>query len=94
MTHIRKYRFPIKYRHPDALRNTAWAIAIMLAVYGLWYSVTSVRAGYLLVSEAEARIAKAEADKQELLAVLNGKLAMVGYAGKYAVIERVVWEVR
>lgn len=94
MTHIHKYRLPIRHRHPNALRHVAWAVVILLAVYGLWWSVTSARAHYLLVSEAEARIAKAEADTQELVEVLNGRLAMVEYAGKYAVVEQVIWEVR
>lgn len=94
MTHIHKFRLPIKYRHPNALRRAVYTILTLLAVYGLWWSVTAARAGYQLVTEAEARIAKVEADKQELLAVLNGKLAMVEYAGEYAVIERVVWEVK
>lgn len=94
MTHIHKFRLPIRYRHPNALRNLVWAVAIGLAAYGLWYSITEARRGYLLVTEAEARIAQAEAGKAELLAVLNGEVAMVDYAGKYAVIERVLWEVR
>lgn len=95
MTHIHKYRLPIRHRHPNALRHIAWAVAILLAVYGLWYSVTAARAGYTLVTEAEARIAKAEADTQELHDVLKGKLSMIDWDGvsKYAVIERVTWEV-
>lgn len=95
MTHIHKYKLPIRHRHPNALRHIAWAVAILLAVYGLWWSVTSARAGYRLVTEAEARIAKAEVDTQELIEVLNGKLAMIDTedGAKYAVIERVAWEV-
>lgn len=94
MTHIHKYKLPIRYRHPNALRRLAWTVVICFAVYGAWYSVTTAQAHYLLVVEAEARIAKVEGDRQELLDVLNGKLSMVDYAGKYAVVERVTWEVR
>lgn len=96
MTHIHRYKLPIRHRHPNALRHLAWTIAILLAVYGLWWSVTSARAHYLLVTEAEARIAKAEADRQEVHDVLKGKLSMIDWDGvsKYAVIERVTWEVR
>lgn len=34
MTHIHRYKLPIKHRHSNALRHIAWAIAILLAVYG------------------------------------------------------------
>lgn len=92
MNHIRKYRLPIRYRHPNALRNLVWAIAILLAAYGLWWSITEARGMYLTVVEAEQRIAQAEIEKQEILAVLNGSLVMIDPVGQYAHVARVEWD--
>lgn len=68
-----------------------WLIAVVvlgLALYGATHTV-------MLYAEADARVMKAEADKQELLDVLNGKLAMIDteHGSRYAVVERVTWEV-
>lgn len=66
-----------------------WTVAVIvlgLSGFGAYWMTTN----YV---ESDAKVRKAEADRQELLDVLNGKLAMVEYAGKYAVIERVTWEV-
>jgi len=97
MTHIHKFRLPIKYRHPNALRNLIWAVAIGLAVYGLWYSVTSAREQYLLVVEADARVA-AESLRADR-AMDDVKLAMRMLSGKHPVmtedglaIARVEWQ--
>lgn len=93
MTHIHKFRLPIRHRHPNALRHIAWTAVILLAVYGLWWSMTSARAHYLLVSGAEARIARSDADKQELLDVLAGRLQMVEPVGDtMAKVATIKWE--
>lgn len=78
------------YRRKPFFRKLGWCILILLAVYGLWFSVTQ----HQMYAEAGMRIAKAETEREMLLAVLNGKAQMVEYAGKYAVVERVTWEVK
>lgn len=94
MTPAYKYRLPtklpIKHRHPNALRNAVWAIVIVLAVYGLWYSVSAARAHYLLITEVEQRIAIAYADRDMLLEILRGKRPAMTEDGME--IAKVTWE--
>lgn len=68
MTHIHRYKLPIRHRHPNALRHLAWAIAILLAVCGLWYSVTSARAGYQIYTQHEALVMAANDQRDRAMA--------------------------
>lgn len=90
MTPIHKHRLPIKYRHPNTLRNTLYAIGIASAVIFLWWSITAARAAYLTVVEAESRIAAAEVDRDMLLEILRGNRPATTEDGlEFA---RVAWE--
>lgn len=72
------------------------ALVLGLSGYGAYWVTTNYVEADAKVKMAEARVDKAEADTQELHDVLKGKLSMVDWDGvsKYAVIERVTWEVR
>lgn len=47
-----------KYKLP--LRNMLIIIGTLFALYGLYWSITTVRAGYLLYVEADKRVARAK----------------------------------
>lgn len=51
---------PFRHRHPNAMRNTLLVIGSLLALYGLYWSVTEARAGYQLYAEADERVARAK----------------------------------
>lgn len=97
MTNIHKYKLPIRHRHPNALRHIAWAIAILLAVYCLWYSVTSARAGYRLVTEAEALVMAANEQRDNAMADVILAMKMLDGAHHISTddgleVARVEWE--
>lgn len=96
MTHIHRYKLPIRHRHPNALRHLAWTVAIMLAVYGLWWSVTSARAGYMVYTQHEALVEAANERADNAMADVI--LAMKMLAGTHHVatedrieVARVEW---
>lgn len=78
MTHIHKYRLPIRHRHPNALRHITWAIVILLAVYGLWYSITSARAGYQIYAQHEAIVMAANEQRDRAMADVVLAMEMLG----------------
>lgn len=84
MTHIHKYRLPIKYRHPNGVRNLLLIVGILLAIYGLWWSVTSARAGYQLYVHAHERVTAANMRADRAMA--DVKLAMEMLSGKRPVM--------
>lgn len=92
---MNKYRLPFKYRHPNAIRNTLLIIGILLAVYGLWWSCQSVRAGYriytqhkAMVTAANQRADRAMADVKMAMWMLEGKVPVKTEDGlQVAVIE-------
>lgn len=85
-----KYKLPLRYRHPELLRNTILAIAILLALYGLYWSVTTARAGYLLYAEADERVARANANVELAYAILRGEHPVV--TDDREQVARVTWE--
>lgn len=94
---MNKYRLPFRLRHPNAIRNLAWGICIALALYGLWWSCQSARAGYQLYVHAHERVtvANMRADR----AMADVKLAMEMLSGKRPVmtedglrVARIEWE--
>lgn len=95
MTHIKQFRPRWRDRYHDRMRKllvrAGWSVAILLAGIGLWYSITTARNHNALVSAAEARATMAEADRQEVLDVLAGRLTMVEPAGKYERLAVVTW---
>lgn len=97
MTHIHKFRLPIKHHHLNALRHIAWAIAILLAVYGLWWSVTSARVGYQIYAQHEAIVMAA--NEQRDRAMSDVILAMKMLDGEHHIttddgleVARVEWQ--
>lgn len=85
-----KYKLPLRHRHPTAMRNTLLVIATLLALYGLYWSVTTARAGYLLYVEADERVAQANANVELAYAILQGEHPVVTEDG--AQVARVTWE--
>lgn len=88
MTHIHKYRLPIKYRHPNGVRNLLLIVGILLAIYGLWWSVTSARAGYQLYTHANERVMtanmradRAMADVILAMRMMEGKVPVMTAGG-------------
>lgn len=81
---MNKYRLPFHLRYPNAIRNLAWGICIALAIYGLWWSVTSARQGYQLYTHANERVmtANMRADR----AMADVILAMRMMEGKVPVM--------
>lgn len=87
----------MKHRNPNALRHIAWAIVILLAVYGLWWSVTSARAGYQIYTQHEALVTAA--NEQRDRAMSDVILAMKMLSGTHHVatedmieVARVEWQ--
>jgi hypothetical protein len=85
-----KYRLHIRHRYPGLLRNAILAVAVMLALYGLYWSVTTAREGYLLYTEAEERVARANANVELAFAILKGEHPAMTEDG--AQVARVTWE--
>lgn len=79
-------------RHQTSIRTIflkTCSVALALAAFYVGYCA----ADYLLLEEhTSALVAKAEADRQEVLDILNGKQVMVDKTGKYAKIARVEWD--
>lgn len=76
------------YRRRPFFRRCAWGVAILLAAIFLWFSVKQ----HMMYADSAAQIAEAHADVEKLLDILRGKKGMAEYAGKYLVIEKVVWQ--
>lgn len=94
---MNRYKIPFRLLHPNALRNIAWTIGILLAVYGLWYSVTSARAGYQIYTQHEAlvmaaneRADNAMADVVLAMRMLEGKVPVVTVDGMK--VARIEWK--
>lgn len=84
-----RYKLPLRDRYPGLLRNTLLAIAVMFALYGLYWSVTTARAGYLLYAEADERVARANANVELAYAILRGERPIITEDG--AQVARVTW---
>lgn len=84
-----KYKLPLRYRYPNAMRNTLLIIGALLALYGLYWSITSAREGYLLYVEADERVARANANVELAFAILQGARPVVTEDG--AQVARVTW---
>lgn len=96
MTHIHKYKLPIRHRHPNTLRHIAWAVAILLAVYGLWWSVTSARTGYRIYAQHDALVMAANLRADNAMADVILAMKMLGGAHHIATddgleVARVEW---
>lgn len=90
MTPIHKCRLRIKHRYPNALRHTVWAIVIILAACGLWYSITTAHTAYLRYVDVDKLIAVAEADRDLAMDILRGnRPAMTEDKLQFA---KVTWE--
>lgn len=94
---MNRFKLPIKHRHPHGIRNALWLIAAVAAACALWFSITSVRAHYLLlrtaecrVGQAEQRAAQAERDRELALAIVRGAHPVVTEDGLQ--VARVTWE--
>lgn len=80
---MNKYRIPFRLRHPNAIRNLLLVVGIALALYGLWWSVTSARAGYRLYVHAHDRVTAANEQRDRAMA--DVKMAMWMLEGKVPV---------
>lgn len=94
---MNKYRIPFRLRHPNAIRNTLLVVGTLLALYGLWWSCQSARAGYQIYTQHEALVTAANEQRDNAMA--DVKLAMKMLEGKVPVITedglkvaRVEWE--
>lgn len=67
-----------------------WFVGILLTTYGLWYSITTARSHYLLITEVEERIAIAEADRDLLLEIIKGDRPVM--TEDKTEVARVTWE--
>lgn len=85
-----KYKLRFAHRHPGLLRNTMLTIAAALALYGLYWSITTARAGYLLYVEADERVARANANVELAYAILQGEHPVMTADGEE--VARVTWE--
>lgn len=85
-----KYKLPLRHRHPGLLRNMLIIIGTLLALYGLYWSITTVQAGYLLYVEADERVARANANVELAYAILQGGHPVVTEDG--AQVARITWE--
>lgn len=84
-----KYKLPLRDRYPNLLRNTLLAIATILALYGLWWSVTSVREAHAVYVEADERVERANANVELAFAILQGERPVITEDG--AQVARVTW---
>ncbi|OGT01864.1 MAG: hypothetical protein A2143_02270 [Gallionellales bacterium RBG_16_57_15] len=75
----------------NLLTRAYWTVAILIAVYGLWYSVSTVRNHNSLVSAAQAETVKAKADLHEVHEILAGRLAMRTEGKEYYEFARIKW---
>lgn len=77
------------YRRRYWLRNIGWTLLIVLACIGLWSVITAESRVY----EATARAMKAEADRQEVLSILEGRVSMKSPLGsEYERVACVRWD--
>lgn len=85
-----KYNLPLRYRYPNAMRNTLLIIVAMLALCSLYLSATAVWEGYLLYTEADERVARANANVELAFATLKGEHPVMTEDGSQ--VARVTWE--
>lgn len=85
-----KYKLHLRYRYPNAMRNTLLAIAVILALYGLWWSITSVREAHAVYVEADERVGRANANVELAFAILQGERPVMTEDGLQ--VARVTWE--
>jgi len=93
---MKRFRPRWRDRYQDRMKNfltrTGWAIAIILAGYGLWYSVSTVRNHNHIVAQAEARAMKAEANLHEAHEILAGRYPHMRTEGKdYYEFANITW---
>lgn len=81
---------PIRYRYPNALRNTLLIIVIALALYGLYWSITNGHAIYLTDEAATERVERANANVELAFAILKGERPAITDDGEQ--VARVTWE--
>ena len=84
-----KYKLPLRYRYPNAMRNTLLAISVLLALYGLYWSITSVKEAHAVYVEADERVARANANVELAFAILKGERPVVTEDGEQ--VARVTW---
>ena len=94
---MNRFKLPLKHRHPHGVRNAAWMLAALTTACALWFSITSVRAHYLLlrtaecrVGQAEQRATEAERDRDLALAIVQGERPVMTDDGLQ--VARVKWE--
>ena len=92
---MKRFRPRWRDRYHDRMKNlltrTGWTVAILLAGYGLWYSVSTVRNHDSLVSAAQAETAKAKADLREVHEILAGRVAMRTEGKEYYEFATIKW---
>lgn len=82
----------IKYRHHIRKASTGAIVLCLCAVVGI--GAYKMASRYIwATTEAQNAVKQAEADRDQVVAVLNGKLAMVDQSGKYAKVAQVSWVV-
>lgn len=81
---------PIRYRYPGILRNTLLAVAVVLALYGFFWSIVYGKACYLLYVEADERVERANANVELAFEILRGERPVVTEDGTQ--VARVIWE--
>ena len=92
---MEQYKLSILDRWQFARKHIARTLLVAtvasLSAYGVYYSICAE--GMVRVAESKAN--SLEGDNKNLLDILNGKKAMVDHTKgeRYAVIERVTWEV-
>lgn len=79
-------KLPIKHRHPNLIRNILLVIGTLLTLYGLWWSITSARAGYQIYTQHEALVMAANEQRDNAMA--NVILAMRMMEGKVPVMTK------
>lgn len=82
----------IRYRHyiGNAARAAFWLTIAALVFIGAYSAMTEYR---WATTDAQIAVKKAEADRQEVLDVLSGKLAMRTKGHEYYEFAEVKWQV-
>jgi hypothetical protein len=77
---MNRYKLPIKYRHPNGIRNALYALLCILAACLLWHATVEGGKAWRLYSDARylvdsyrAETEELRNDQHKLLAMLNGR---------------------